>query len=161
MRECLDTGIHKHVPQVVDHLLNLLYHGQELSTTLLLHDLSVPSFNRSSVDDSGGAVWQSRRLNDFTSPVVDKIGEIPSYGADSIQLRYSDEMNKHAEQGQNLVFGFLAARYGRRWVGGLNSMKKIIRASGAQQHCDGEIDRPNTAHVSPSSGVLRRNRELS
>lgn len=125
MRECLNTGIHKHVPQVVDHLLNLLYHGQELSTTLLLHDVSCPSFNRSSVDDSGGAVWQSRRLNDFTSPVVDKIGEIPSYGADSIQLRYSDEMNKHAKQRPNLVFGILAARYGRRWVGGLNSMKKI------------------------------------
>ena len=84
VRETLNTRIYKHVPQIMDHLLDLLHHRQELSTTLLVHDIRVPSFNRGSVKDNAGVIWQSSRLNDSSGPVVYEVGEMPSYSADSI-----------------------------------------------------------------------------
>jgi hypothetical protein len=113
MRVRLNTRIYKHLPQIVDHLFNLLYHPQELGSTLL-HDIRVPSSNRSSVKDNVEVVWRSSRFNNSTILVVGVVGELPSYSADAIQLRYSDKMSKNAEPAPNLIFGILAGGYGRK-----------------------------------------------
>jgi hypothetical protein len=49
----------------------------------------------------------------------DYFTELSSYSADSIQLRYSDEMGKLYEPGSNLVFGSFTGGYGRKVCGSL------------------------------------------